>query len=145
MFRKILVPLDGSEVAESILPKVSELAKLSGAEVALLTVVMAYSFPGIDPTEVEVKVVRAAEDYLEREAKLLEEQGVKVSTHVRYGHDVEEILAHAEGEDIDLVAMASHGRSGLGRWIMGSVSQRVSAHCSKPVLILRVPGEKKED
>ncbi len=145
MFKKILVPLDGSLVAERILPRVCELARLSNAEIELLTVVLAHSFPGVDPTEMEVKVVHAAEEYLEKVAKYLDDQKVTVSTHVRYGHDVEEILSHAEREDIDLVAMASHGRTGLGRWIMGSVSRRVVGHSTKPVLILRVTPEEVDE
>jgi len=61
---RILVPLDGSECAENVLPAVEKLAKDLKASISLLRVALAHTFPGLDPTEAEVKVVREAEDYL---------------------------------------------------------------------------------
>jgi nucleotide-binding universal stress UspA family protein len=138
MYRKILVPLDGSHMAEEVLPQVRDLARLTGAEICLLRVVLVHALPGADPTERQVEAVREAEDYLEGIRQRLEKQGFKTSVHVRYGHDAMEILEQAQQEDIDLVTMSTHGRTGLGRWALGSVSERVLRHSPKPVLLVRV-------
>jgi nucleotide-binding universal stress UspA family protein len=137
MYRKILVPLDGSPVAEEILTHVVELARLTGAEICLLRVVLAHTFPGADPTERQVQAVREAEDYLKGVEHRLADAGLKVSAHVRYGHEAIEILDHAQQKDIDLVAMSTHGRTGVERWALGSVSERILRHSLKPVLLVR--------
>jgi len=135
MYNKILVPLDGSEVAEKILGQVVDLARLTGAEIVLLRVALARTFPGADPTDKQVEVVDRAEKYLAGVKEKLEKEGLKVSVHVRYGHDAGEILEHAQ--EVDLVAMSTHGRTGLGRWALGSVAERVLRHSPKPVLLVR--------
>ncbi len=137
MYRNILVPLDGSPLAEEILPQVKELARLTGAQISLLRVALVHTFPGADPTERQVEATQKAYDYLEGLAEQLKKEGLKISTHVRYGHDAAEILDHARQEDIDLVAMSTHGRTGVGRWALGSVSERVLRHSPKPVLLTR--------
>ena len=136
-FRKILVPLDGSECAENILPKVEKLASDLKASVALLRVAYAHTFPGVDTTEAEVKVVREAEEYLRKVEERLKAKGFSVDSHVRYGMEAEEILDHAAQEDIDLIAMSTHGRSGVGRWLLGSVAEKVLRHCPKPIFLVR--------
>ena len=135
MYKKILVPLDGSPVAEQILSEVKELAKLAGAEIQLLRVVLVHTLPGADPTDKEVIAVREAEKYLEEIQSRLEKEGFDSSVHVRYGHDAGEILDHSK--QVDLVAMSTHGRTGLGRWALGSVAERVMRHSDKPVLLVR--------
>ena len=137
MYKHILVPLDGSPLAERVLPHIEGLAKETGAKISLLRVVIARTMPGVDPTEDQVEVVRQAEEYLEQVAKRLRSAGLEVDAHVRYGHDAEEILAHADGPSIDLVAMCSHGMSGIGRWNLGGVSKRIVSHSTKPVLTIR--------
>ena len=94
-FEKILIPLDGSNCAEDVFPKVENLATDLKATLALLHVAYAHAFPGVDPSEAEVKVVREAEEYLDKLKKRLEAKGFKVETHLRYGHDAEDILDHA--------------------------------------------------
>jgi nucleotide-binding universal stress UspA family protein len=108
-FERILVPLDGSDCAESVLPKVEKLAKDLKASIALLRVVITHTFPGVDPTNAEVKVVREAEAYLSQLEEKLKNRGLKVDSHVRYGNDAEEILDHAAQGDIDMIAMTTHG------------------------------------
>jgi nucleotide-binding universal stress UspA family protein len=110
---RILVPLDGSECAETILPRVEELVAGKKTGICLLRVVFAPIFPGVDPTEAQVKVVREAEEYLQGLKDRLRAEGLDVDIHVRYGDDVEEILDHAARREIDLVAMSTHGRSGV--------------------------------
>jgi nucleotide-binding universal stress UspA family protein len=140
MYRKILVPLDGSPLAEKILDQVRGLARLTGAEICLLRAVLVHTLPGIDATERQVEAVREAEEYLQELEKGLLAEGFRTSVHVRYGHDAAEILEHAGQDDVDLVAMSTHGRSGLDRWTLGSVAERVVRHSAKPVLLVRVQG-----
>jgi len=134
---KILVPLDGSNCAENVLPLVEKLARELKIGISLLRVALAHTFPGIDPTEAQVKVVREAEEYLERIADELKTKGFKVDTHVRYGNDAEEILDHANQNGIDMIAMTTHGRSGVKRFLLGSVAEKVIRYSTKPVILVR--------
>ena len=134
---RILVPLDGSGCAEAVLPSVEKLAKELKASVALLRVVYAHTFPGVDPTDAEVKVVREGEDYLRSIEERLKAKGLKVDSHVRYGVDAEEILDHAAQRDIDFIAMTTHGRSGVKRFLIGSVAEKILRHSPKPVFLVR--------
>ena len=137
MYRNILVPLDGSSLAQQIIPHVKELARLTGAEISLLRVVLAHSFPGTDPSNEQLEVLHEAEDYLGGLEEQLKKEDFKVSVHVRYGHDASEILDHAKREEIDVIAMSTHGRTGLGRWVLGSVAERILRHSPKPILLVR--------
>jgi nucleotide-binding universal stress UspA family protein len=135
--KRILVPLDGSECAEKVLPKVEELATELKASIALLRVAYAHTFPGGDPTEAQVKVVREAEEYLRKIEDRLKAKGFKVDSHVRYGNDAEEILDHAAEKSIDFIAMTTHGWSGVKRFLLGSVAEKVLRHSSKPIFLVR--------
>ncbi len=137
MFARILIPLDGSPLAEGILPEVAELAKLHGAEVMLLRVALAHTFPGADATEAQVHAVEEAEGYLAQVERRLAAQGITVSGAVRYGHAAEEILDHARARHVDLIAMCTHGRTGLLRIMLGSVAEAVLRASPVPVLLLR--------
>jgi len=134
---KILVPLDGSNCAENVLPLVEKLARELKMGISLLRVALAHTFPGVDPTEAQVKVVREAEEYLERIADDLKTKGLKVDTHVRYGNDAEEILDHANQNGIEMIAMTTHGRSGVKRFLLGSVAEKVIRYSTKPVILVR--------
>jgi nucleotide-binding universal stress UspA family protein len=134
---RMLVPLDGSGCAENVLPRVEELATELKASISLLRIVYAHTFPGMDPTEAEVKVVREAEEYLGKIEDRLKAKGFKVDSHVRYGNDAEEILDHAARKDIDFIAMTTHGRSGVKRFLLGSVVEKVLRHSSKPIFLVR--------
>jgi nucleotide-binding universal stress UspA family protein len=136
-FERVLVPLDGSDCAEMILPKVEKLAADLKASIALLQVVYAHTFPGVDPTEAEVVVVRKAEEYLKKIEDRFKAKGFKVDSHVRYGDDAEEILDHASQKDIDMIAMTTHGRSGVKRFLLGSVAEKILRHASKPIFLVR--------
>jgi nucleotide-binding universal stress UspA family protein len=134
---RILVPLDGSECSEDVLPRVEELASRLKTGICLLRVVSARTFPGADPIEAEVKVVREAEEYLAGLKERLQAKGLDVDTHVRYGEDVEEIVDHASQKEIDLIAMSTHGWRGVNRLIHGSVAERVVQNTDKPVFVAR--------
>ena len=136
-FENILVPLDGSECAEMVLPKVEKLAKDLKASIHLLMVVYAHTFLGVDRVEAEVAVVQKAEEYLKKMEDQLKAKGFNVYTHIRYGDEAEEILDHASQKDVDMVAMTTHGRSGIKRFLLGSVAEKILRHSPKPVFLVR--------
>jgi len=138
MFKKILVPLDGSKLAEGILPRVEWLAKIHEGEVTLLRVALAHSFPGQDPVQHQVNVVREAEEYLAKTESALRSVGVKVNSVVRYGNDAQEIVDHARDRDFDLIAMSTHGRTGLAQFVLGSVANKIIHTATVPILLCRV-------
>jgi nucleotide-binding universal stress UspA family protein len=153
----ILVPLDGSALAEQALPYVRTLALLLGARVRLLNVVIdeqnemlipegiAAAYGVIDPLATQrerehltlASHTQHAEGYLDTHAALLRGQGIEVEADVRCGPAAEVIVEAAESPDISLIAMATHGYSGLRRWALGSVTDRVVHGTSKPVLVVR--------
>ncbi len=134
---RILVPLDGSGCGESIIPRVEELAMEKNEGICLLRVVSARTFPGADPTEAQVKVVREAEEYLQGLEGRLRAKGFDVDTHVRYGDDAEEILDHAAQRDIGLIAMSTQGHSGVRDFFFKSVAEKVLRDTPKPIFLVR--------
>jgi nucleotide-binding universal stress UspA family protein len=137
MYQSILVPLDGSALAEAILPEIEKLARCMGARILLLRVSRAHVFPGKDPTKAEIQVVRRAEEYVAEIRDRLAAKGLDAEAHVRYGAVAEEILTHSARNEVDLIAMSTHGRSGLGRWALGSVAEKIVRRSEKPVLLMR--------
>ncbi|HET7874226.1 MAG TPA: universal stress protein [Methylomirabilota bacterium] len=140
-FDKVLVPLDGSILAESAIPTAVELAGVKSAALILLRAAEAHTLPGADPTDAQVEVVREAEEYLTAMAERLRAQGVKdVETSVWYGPAETAIIDAARLRKVDLIVMSTHGRSGLGRLILGSVAESVLRGTLTPILLLRAPG-----
>ena len=135
---RILIPLDGSALAESALGKATELAGDGTATLMLLRAAEARSLPGVDPTEAQVEVVREAEEYLMGVAARLATEGIKrVETSVWYGPSASAIIDAARLRKADLIVMSTHGRSGLGRLILGSVAESVLRGTTTPILLLR--------
>ena len=149
--KKILVPLDGSRLAEVALPEAFDFGR-RGATVVLLRVVEPKRLPAADPLETEVTAVREAEGYLASIATRATLAGVPtVETSVWYGTVAESIIDAAHVREVDLIVMSSHGRSGLGRLVLGSVAETVLRGTTTPILLLRdrglpvtVPHEMKE-
>jgi nucleotide-binding universal stress UspA family protein len=139
---KVLIPLDGSRFAEAALPKAVELIRNNpNATLILLRAAEATTFPGVDPTAAQVSVVHEAEDYLETVAARLREDGVHgVRTSVWYGPAAPAILKAARVANPDLILMSTHGRSGIGRLIMGSVAESVLRGTRTPIFLIRVEG-----
>ena len=137
---RILVPLDGSECAENVLPKVEELAELKKQGICLLRVALAHTFPGADQTEAQVEVVRKAEEYLRGVEERLKAKGFDVNAHVRYGDEVEEILDHAAQKEIDLIAMATRPHRGVRHFCRGCAAEKVLRHTPKPVFLVQCNG-----
>ncbi len=143
MYQTILVPLDGSKRAEVILPHVQEIARLYQAKVVLLqvlepqrSVVTAESLyiPGQEEIERQSQL---AQNYLVARQKDLKELGLDVQTQLSYGPVVEGIIQAAEQIQADLVAMASHGRTGLSWVFYGSVSSGLLNRIDRPLLLIR--------
>lgn len=134
---RILVPLDGTGCDETIIPRVEELAVEKNEGICLLRVVSARTFPGVDPTMAQVKVVREAEEYLQGLEGRLRAKGFDVDTHVRYGDDAEEILDHAAQRDIGLIAMSTQGHSGIRDFFFKSVAEKVLRDTPKPIFLVR--------
>jgi nucleotide-binding universal stress UspA family protein len=138
---RILVPLDGSALAEVALDRAADLARGAASTIVLLRAAEAHVLPGLDPTDAQVAVVREAEEYLAAAANRLRAGGVKhVETSVWYGQPAESIVEAARARKADLIVMASHGRSGLGRLILGSVTESVLRATDTPILLVRAAG-----
>ncbi len=136
MFKKILVALDGSPTAEQILPRLETLRN-GGCEIHLLRVAVSRSIAGADAAKAQLEVLREAEEYLSHVEEKLHEQGLHVESHIRFGHPAEEILDHCQHWHYDLIAMTTHGRSGVSRLLMGSVAENVIRKSAVPVLVIR--------
>jgi nucleotide-binding universal stress UspA family protein len=142
--RRILVPLDGSEMAEQVLSPVTSVAQAVAAEVFLFQVAVDQSasmfgsdwFFATADGEFEEEE-REAQAYLERVADSLREGGIKVFTGTQMGPVAESIVEYAEANHIDLMAMCTHGRTGLARWALGSVADRVLRAGGVPILLVR--------
>lgn len=140
MFKKILVPLDGSELAAKILPQVEELAKALDAQLTLITVGSAeVGEIGEASPEVMTEAVAKlpAVRYLEQTASVLKSKGINVTWVYKQGTPAQEIIAFAADHQMDLIAMATHG-AGEVAWVLGSVAEKVVSHATVPVLLLRV-------
>lgn len=144
-FRRILVPLDGSRESRAILPRARELATLFDASLTLLRVIPPHfplSSPYIPHAAQEMRAhdleEDAAREALEEEAAELRAAGFRVDSHTVMGaHPAEEITGLAEAEEMDLVAMTTHGRGGVSRLVLGSVADKVVRGANIPVLLNR--------
>jgi nucleotide-binding universal stress UspA family protein len=141
MYRRALIPLDGSMVAETIVPFVLQIAGPLDMEITLFRVVVPPPI-AIDERDSRVdqvdKLCIDAEEYLTAIAAELRAKGLRVDTQVRTGDDaVEEILAGARDVGADLIAMTTHGRGGLGRLLFGSVAEAVLRQADIPVFLMR--------
>ena len=141
-YKKILVPLDGSETSEAILPEIEKLASAFRANIALLYVVPIPIVPGVmEPVVTSQTItdtlIKDAEAYLRKIEKRLKGKGFTVERHLQQGDEAQQILERCDREDIDLIAMSTHGRSGVSRWLLGSVAEKVIRHATKPMLLVR--------
>jgi nucleotide-binding universal stress UspA family protein len=142
MYNKILVPLDGSPLAETILPHAQSLAKSEDAEIVLLRVAadpgaeFALSDPSLAANFVQQMEVETKEYMSDVQARVAG-SGARVSTLIREGPIAETILSVAEQINADVIAMSTHGRSGMRRWLLGSIADRVVNHSRIPVMLVR--------
>lgn len=149
MYKKILVPLDGSNLAECVLPHVESLAGGCGVEeVIFLRVTEPFHLPSagdvyLDPgtiNRIDADDKAAAESYLGQLVKRTRYDGVSIKTEVITGKPAESIADYTMKNSIDLIAIATHGRSGISRWAWGSVADRILRSACVAVLMVRAPG-----
>jgi nucleotide-binding universal stress UspA family protein len=141
MYKRILLTLDGSELAEQALPHAVAHAEHFQAELILLRVLK----PLAENLNLPVALIRSAEEitrelvreYLEQVAAGVREIGISVRVVTVDGCPHEEIVRFAETEHVDLIVICTRGQSGLSRWLMGSVADRVTRAVSIPVLLVR--------
>ena len=142
MYKKILVPLDGSELAKKGLAEAEKLAPIFGAEIVLFQVVPFMPIYGspelVTPLIVDEKQKETAERYLHNLAEEEKKKGFKVTSMVKTGQQVAvEIIDFAKESGVDLIVMCTHGRSGITRWVLGSVAHKVLTQAETPILLLR--------
>ncbi|HEY41247.1 MAG TPA: universal stress protein [Dehalococcoidia bacterium] len=149
MYQHIMVPLDGSELAECVLPHVEAVA--AGCNVTTVTLIMVVPplrmYGGaetrISPEErkhLEEDSVKIATAYLEEKAQLLKDKGVLAEVKVLLGNVVDQLVDYIDKNGVDLIVIATHGRSGVSRLFLGSVADRLLRHAPVPVLMVRAPG-----
>ena len=152
MYDRIVVALDGSELAERVLPHAEALAERFGSTVSLLRAITPPGMiiagsgagaapvagPVVDPTPIVEAERQEAAAYLERLAQRLRGRGLAVETELPQGPTAELIVEHAGRVRADLIAMTTHGRGGLGRLVLGSVADQVLRNGPCPVLLVRV-------
>ena len=138
MYKKIVVPLDGSKLAESVLPHVRACAKSFSAEVFLLRVAhVPAEFIFSDPAAAGSVLADDSEGYLAGLAGTMRGEGLTVTTYVAKGPVADAILGYADSIAADMIAMSTHGRSGLSRWMVGSVADKVVHGATIPILLIR--------
>ncbi|MGB5985346.1 MAG: universal stress protein [Desulfobacterales bacterium] len=144
MYNTVLVPLDGSPRAEAILAHLPAWVSSPGGEIVLLLVVQApivtagFKTISVEKSRAEAqRLIHEGRDYLDQVAQRIADQGFKVRSIVEVGAVVETIMAVAEREAVDLVAMASHGRSGLSWVFYGSVASGVLQQVDRPLVLIR--------
>src|SRR4030043_1302984 len=142
MYKKILVPLDGSELAKLALDHAEKLAKTFEAEIILFQVVPFMPIYGspelVTPLIIDEKQKEAAEKYLANLVDELKSRGIRVTALVKIGQQVAvEIIDFAKESGADLIVMCTHGRSGITRWVLGSVALKILTRAETPILLIR--------
>ncbi|MFC2021508.1 universal stress protein [Chloroflexota bacterium] len=152
MYNKILVPLDSSGLAECVLPHVESIAGGCGAKSVIFVRVVepvylpitgdeeGYTLVADDWKRMEAESKTAAEAYLNRLVSRVKYAGVNIQSEVLYGKAAESIAEYAAKNEVDLITIATHGRSGIGRWVWGSVADKVLRSSTVPILMVRAPG-----
>ena len=160
MYKKIMVPLDGSELAECVIPHVEKL--VSGCQIGKIVFVRVIrpsplSAKGayvrnkeeLDKLESSTKRIEeerksAATKYLKEVVGRLKQNGVEYQTEVLVGKAADMLIDYTEKNEIELILIATHGRSGVSRWVRGSIADRVLRASRVPILMVRAPGTMSE-
>jgi len=150
MYQKIMVPMDGSELAECVLPHVDAIAKGCLVKEVVFVRVVEFannvSYPPLvvfsDDTmkQIESAGKATAENYLRQIVDRVNYTGVNVHWEVMEGLVADSISDYATNNEVDLIIISTHGRSGISRWVLGSVADRVLRSTCVPVLMVRAPG-----
>jgi nucleotide-binding universal stress UspA family protein len=150
MYKKIMVPLDGSELAECVLPHVEAFIKGFKISNVILVRVLEPEISNGREYSIDTKIITkreserksSAKDYLNHVVNRLKHEGTALHTDVIVGRVTESLIDYTEKNDIDLILIATHGRSGVSRWIRGSIADKILRSANKPVLMVRAPGTK---
>ena len=151
MFKRIMVPLDGSELAECVISYIEDFIDQDQVEfIVFVRVVKPVFAPASfeegmlympeDLSKWESEKKNSAEDYLKKMVSRLKQNGVKFQTEVLVGRIGDSLLDYIKANDFNLVVIATHGRSGLSRWVRGSVADKILSASHIPVLMVRTPG-----
>ena len=155
MYQKIMVPLDGSELAECVLPHVETIARGSETKNVIFVRVLeplyipageSADWSGItrEQTDTEKKIETerrtAAESYLDQLANRVDCGSARIQTELLTGKAAEILTDYAVKNEVDLIIIATHGRSGVSRWARGSIADRILHSSCAPVLMVRAPG-----
>jgi nucleotide-binding universal stress UspA family protein len=136
VFTRILVPLDGSKMAERALVHAAQMADIFDAELILLRAAFLVEVPGFDLDEVRLVLINESETYLREVAHSLQGHGRCVRTVVCWSKAAEAIIDYAVGQNVSVVVMATHGYSAPERWPMGSIAETVLRSMQVPVLLI---------
>lgn len=144
IIKRILLPLDGSQIGEGAISRAEPLARALSAEIILfqvvepVSVVSAYGdYPAYTTLLDTDRIKTSALQYLNDVGRRLQSGGLKVSAALDFGSPASQIVDYAAANNIDLIAMSTHGRSGMGRWVLGSVTDKVLHAGDTPVLVVR--------
>ena len=137
MYERILVPLDGSALAEAALAHAVQMAEIFQAELLLLRAVIVPTFPGDDTTAATRAVLAESKTYLQSIARTLQLRGLHIRTVVRTGKAAETIVEYAVQQEVSVIVMATHGHHGGDRWPLGSIAEKVLRSMQVPVLLIR--------
>ncbi len=156
MYKKIMVPLDGSELAECVLPHVGGFVTGCQVEtVIFVRVVEPTHYSAVSPTPsphfhktmqenaklIEEEEKSSAARYLKKVISRVKQGGIKYKADVLVGKVADRLVDYADSNEIDLVLIATHGRSGISRWVRGSIADRVLRSSRAPVLMIRAGGK----
>jgi len=147
MYRHIMVPLDGSELAECVLPHLNTVAGLlkGDKKISLVRVVpplrlyegIEASLPLEERKRIEADGIRDAKEYLKEVSGRLRLPNATIETEVLFGRVLDELNKFARDNGVDLVIIATHGRSGVSRWVIGSTADHLIRSANIPVLVIR--------
>ena len=145
MYKKIMVPLDGSQIAECVIPHIEAIAKKSAAKVELVTVIEPLDIPTrgqIAISDDEIKQIEAAgkkeaNKYLDQVSDRLTKAGIKIDTVILSGKAADRLTRYAVNNGVDLIIMATHGRSGISKLFWGSVAEKILRATDIPVLLIK--------
>jgi nucleotide-binding universal stress UspA family protein len=150
MYKKIMVPVDDSELSECVLPHVE--AFMKGFPLTVVAFVRVVESVGLsssagpsmleDQQEKESARKASAEDYLKQVVSRLKHEGATIRVEVLIGRVTESLSDYAGDNGVDLILIATHGRSGVTRWVRGSVADKTLRSANVPVLMVRAPGTK---
>jgi nucleotide-binding universal stress UspA family protein len=142
MYKQVVVPLDGSKLAEVALPYAEELAGKMGSEIILLTVLQSEELPEYQNHHTySTKIVGVTKRHVEKYMEISGRKAIRVGTATRAGNPAEGILDYVNKGNHNIIVMATHGRSGISRWAVGSVADKVVRATTRlPLMIIRAKG-----